>query len=107
MNRLWPFKTKREKIEWMRQNDAEISTMHSFAGNRQVTKMVRNAVKNLFDKEPRDVVLKELRTSWKEIERKYPEINERDIRLDIFWYLDGACAWANYEEIGMDEIKAR
>lgn len=91
----------------MKENEAEISNLHSFAGNKRVSKMVNQAVKSIFNGESRHKIIESLRASWKEIEKKHPEINDSDIRESIFWYLDGACAWVRYEEIGMDEIKRR
>ena len=107
MNRHFPFKTLLEKIQWMKKNEAEISNMFSFAGNRRVSKMVNEIIQRIFNKDSRESVVKALRILWKEIEKKHPEINDQEIRESIFWFLDGACTWVRYEEIGMDEIKRK
>ena len=107
MNRHFPFKTLLEKIQWMKNNEAEISNMLSFAGNKKASRMVNNTIQSIFDKKPRESVVKTLKASWKEIEQRHPEINQSDVRESVFWYIDGACSWMRYEEIGMDEIKRK
>lgn len=107
MNRHYPFDSLLEKVNWVKSNGVEISTLKSFAGNTKVSKMVFETTQKIFDKEPRDSVVKYLRTSWKTIEKKHPEINTKKIRDNIFWYLDGACSWMRYEEISMDEINGK
>jgi hypothetical protein len=107
MNRHFPFSSLGEKIQYMRNHDAEITNMLSVAGNKRASKMVNEAVKQLLDRQPRDLVVSNLRISWKEIEKRHPEINQTDVRESIFWYLDGACSYVRYQEIGMDEIKKK
>lgn len=107
MNRHFPFSTLLEQIQYMKQNDAEISNMFSFAGNKRVSKMVNETVKRIFNKEPRDLIVSDLKKSWKEIQKKHPEIVESDIKESIFWYLDAACTWVRYKEIGMEEISRK
>lgn len=107
MNRHFPFKTLLEKIQYMKKNEAEISNMLSSAGNKRVSRMVNQTVQKIFDKESRETIVSELRISWKEIEKRHPEIMSTEVRESIFWYLDGACAWVRYEEIGMDEIRRK
>lgn len=105
MNNLFPFNTLQDKIQYMRKNPVEISTMLSFAGNRRVTEMTSHAILKIFNKESRDSVVEYLRKNWEIIEKRHPEINTEDVQESIFWYLDGACQWANYQEISIKEVK--
>lgn len=105
MERNYPFKTLSEKISWIKNNGVEISCLYSFAGNTKVSKMIFEATHKILDKESRETIVKNLRIFWKEIEKKHPEINDKETREHIFWYLDAACNWSRYEEIGMDEIR--
>jgi hypothetical protein len=107
MNRHFPFRTLLDKIQYMKTNEAEISNMYSTGGNRRATRLVNDIVQRIFDKEPREKIVKELKAGWKELEKKHPEINETDVRESIFWYFDAACSWVRYEEIGMDEIRRK
>ena len=105
MKNLFPFNTLQDKIQYMRKNPAEISTMLSFAGNRRVTEMTNEVVQKIFNKEPRESVVNHLKQSWKVIEKRHPEINTDDVIESVFWHLDGACQWVNYEEISVKEIE--
>lgn len=107
MNKHFPFKTLPEKISWIKANEAEITNMHSIAGGKRVSWMVRDTIKRILNKEPRESILHDLRVTWSEIQGKHPEINSAYVRESIFWYLDGVCTWVKYEEFGMDEIKGK
>lgn len=107
MERNYPFKTLSEKINWIKNNGVEISCLYSFAGNTKVSKMIYESSHKILNKEPRENVIKDLSLAWKQIEKKHPEINEKEVRENIFWYLDAVCLWSRYQEIGMDEIRRK
>lgn len=104
MKKNFPFRSLAEQVNFMRSNPVEVSVMFTTAGNKKVASLVQITLNQILDRQPRNTIVQKFKTDFLIIKKKHPEVMERNVRKVIFWYLDAACDWVKYQQIGMDEV---